>query len=237
MVDEPHTSTPGIPGVHCNVRRIRYVPSAGRERGEYGKRRSALAGQSLASVPDTLLCGIGSNPGSSLLVERIRMFTKERIAELRALCDGATEGPWEHVFNEDESWETVRCADSLVAKVDSEYSFEQDAKDAQFIAAARTALPELLDEVERLKNSPDWLDRELAKGGDVVRAVHITEVENEAELGRLDAENARLRAALVYALKNRGSQFDYDHWIELCTRAGLPMRNGMLDRDALSGGG
>lgn len=160
------------------------------------------------------------------------MFTKERIAELRALCDGATEGPWEgfacREIREDAPHLglcNVRTPDIAGGQQLLIWPWDHGTRpglcshplsptDAQFIAAARSALPELLDEVEKLRfyHSNENKDRRAA-----------------------EAENARLRAALVYALKNRGSQFDYDHWIELCTRAGLPMRNGMLDRDALSG--
>jgi hypothetical protein len=86
--------------------------------------------------------------------------TPARIAELRALCEKATEGPWVDC-DEDVKWDTVlmcgydhRAAGSLPPyyatgpRVDT---CKQAELDSRFIAASRTALPEALDEIERLK--------------------------------------------------------------------------------------
>lgn len=67
------------------------------------------------------------------------------IARLRELCAKATPGPWRH-----EQYGTAPCYGlrstplHLVVTVQGE-------DDAAFIAAARTALPALLDDVERLQ--------------------------------------------------------------------------------------
>lgn len=62
------------------------------------------------------------------------------IAKLRALCDAATPGPW------------VNGEDELAESPDGFYfTWEGRDSDAALIAASRTAVPSLLDEVERLR--------------------------------------------------------------------------------------
>lgn len=83
-------------------------------------------------------------------------MTPADIKRLRELCDKATPGPWhnngpfEKAF-EDHGWRAI--AGSKFVHVARKYQqpYPQCAVDADFIAAARTALPELLDEVERLR--------------------------------------------------------------------------------------
>lgn len=101
----------------------------------------------------------------------------ERIKQLRELCDGATRGPWRYddrsnsgknwllaTFGAWERWpgspreetgdailttDNVRCSQMAAG----------DARgDAEFCAAARTAIPELLDEVERLRDEVERAD-------------------------------------------------------------------------------
>lgn len=69
-------------------------------------------------------------------------MTNERIAELEALCAAATEGPWDDdpshdyaVINPLSPWQRIAVCG---------YSCNKD-----FIAAARTALPEALAEIRR----------------------------------------------------------------------------------------
>lgn len=78
-------------------------------------------------------------------------WTPERVAETKALCEAATPGPWLRsneyrrlVFadtKDGSGWFTVAEIPSLKA----------DAN-AAFIAAARTALPDALDEITRLQD-------------------------------------------------------------------------------------
>ena len=91
-------------------------------------------------------------------------MTPERIAELRALCDAATPGPWYvnrikgYTDNQIETtdpahvarkpWGHVVATTGLGAGDVSQQKFERDS---DFIAAARIALPEALDEIERLR--------------------------------------------------------------------------------------
>jgi hypothetical protein len=89
------------------------------------------------------------------------------IREWKALCERAKTEPWE--------W----CQ-----------------KDLEFIAAARTALPRALAEVERLRKSLEVLDEENATM--IAEAVDVeTQKIRRAELEQLRAENAGLKAHLA----------------------------------------
>lgn len=91
------------------------------------------------------------------------MITDEQLAEWRALCDKATPGPWRperticgngerlyrvkypaHGLNEGASFEIAHL-------VTTEGGLEQQGHDARLVATARTAMPQLLEEVERLR--------------------------------------------------------------------------------------
>lgn len=81
-------------------------------------------------------------------------MTPERIAELRALADAATSGPWRvRWFPVDTV--TGEGGDYVVEAGDINGHAEElicyGDWDGDFIAAARTAVPELLAEVERLE--------------------------------------------------------------------------------------
>jgi hypothetical protein len=82
-------------------------------------------------------------------------ITAERLAELRALADAATSGAWTiedysepgssgfRIYNE--------AGDCIAGNFDYEVGGVLERVDAEFIAAARAAVPELLAEVERLR--------------------------------------------------------------------------------------
>jgi hypothetical protein len=81
---------------------------------------------------------------------------KERLEELKKLCEGATPGPWQIDGNESGTY--FECggitADGEKLQVawparDYEFIFG-DKHDAAFIGESRTALPELIAEVEFL---------------------------------------------------------------------------------------
>lgn len=83
-------------------------------------------------------------------------LTPERRAELKRLCEQATPGPWEVT---DESCARCRKENTHEYAI---YAIPQGnhdqfirKEDADFIAAARTALPSLLEEVERLERERD----------------------------------------------------------------------------------
>lgn len=93
-----------------------------------------------------------------------RPWDAARIAEARARCEAATDGPWVYVEDEDSikgptesgahiaSMPTVDdfpCLDDEGPNHDA--AAAEIAANNDFIAVARTALPEALDEIERLR--------------------------------------------------------------------------------------
>ena len=90
-------------------------------------------------------------------------MTPEKIAELTALCEKAAPGPWRVGPVDDTRVEDA--AGNEVAQIDGDYNqpdtWPQMEANAAFIAAARTALPELLAEVTRItreqqEERADW---------------------------------------------------------------------------------
>ena len=78
----------------------------------------------------------------------------ERIAELRELSEKATAGPWKFQYSPLDKVNVI-YAESYIGLI-------RDKDDAAFIAAARTALPESLDEVERLTAKIEKIRFEIA---------------------------------------------------------------------------
>lgn len=83
------------------------------------------------------------------------MSTADERAIWKALAEGATGGPWEAAQGASGGWWVEQPNTATICDVDCDYSGHPGA-DAEFIAAARTAVPALLADVERL-------ERELAK--------------------------------------------------------------------------
>lgn len=83
----------------------------------------------------------------------------EELAEWRRLCEEATPGPWE-------SW--------------AEAKKTQAAKDAAFIATARTALPRLIDAVE------EWKDL-ARRNAEHIRILEGVKDEDNAKIAKLEA--------------------------------------------------
>lgn len=81
-------------------------------------------------------------------------MTPERIAELRALAEAATPGPWLPDMNRrphgvgNDYATLVTQGDALVCDT---WNQPFSNADGRFIAAARTALPEALDAIERVR--------------------------------------------------------------------------------------
>ena len=67
---------------------------------------------------------------------------------LRELASGATPGPWENVWEEADEWYSI-TGQSYECYVCPEVATLTDETDADFIAAARTAVPALLDALEQ----------------------------------------------------------------------------------------
>jgi hypothetical protein len=68
-------------------------------------------------------------------------MTTERLAELSAIAAGATPGPWISLFRAVRIPQAGEPFDMFVG----------DEDDADFIVAAREAVPELIAEIERLQ--------------------------------------------------------------------------------------
>jgi hypothetical protein len=72
-------------------------------------------------------------------------MTDAELKRLRELCGMATPGPWFNKLEQrSENWRYIDNGHEMVAQWMRPW-------EAEFIAAARTALPELLDELERQK--------------------------------------------------------------------------------------
>lgn len=105
------------------------------------------------------------------------MIPKEQLAAWRAVTDAATEGPWEPavwIETDGNEWRATGPGhDDRSHDHDSEPGCpdEQAAQcDATFIATARTAVPALLDEVERLRGERDVISAEVERWRLVVKA-------------------------------------------------------------------
>ncbi len=107
-------------------------------------------------------------------------ITKERLAEIKARCEAATEGPWEQ---ED-------CRENHIATATGmDIAHAPKQINAQFIAHARTDVPALLTEVERLRElMARWVDPSL-----VLELL-------KAEKNALKKEVERLRWLLLTAI-------------------------------------
>ncbi len=88
-------------------------------------------------------------------------ITKERLAEIKARCEAATEGPWEQ---ED-------CRENHIATATGmDIAHAPKQINAQFIAHARTDVPALLTEVERLRGlikTAEWYESNERHGVEV----------------------------------------------------------------------
>jgi len=104
------------------------------------------------------------------------------IAALRALEKAAPPGPWMAIDG------VVYTVENDKFKVFTEKIFTWDNESADFIAAARNALPELLDRVEHLMEANHLIRNEMsARWGEILRKEHASD---RAEIERLrDALN------------------------------------------------
>ena len=85
--------------------------------------------------------------------------TAEELAEWRAKADAATEGPWEWRRDEPASLVCEHRISGFRVRVLKAPAWGPTMADAEFIATARSAVPRLLDEVERLRETVARLNR------------------------------------------------------------------------------
>jgi hypothetical protein len=123
-------------------------------------------------------------------------MTKERIAELRVLCEAATPEPWrdDGMMFVDIGPEQYPEERSLI---DCQLATNADRR---FVAAARTALPEALDEIERLEAEAEQIATWLAAHGTTPEQVRDAMRWSLEDREMLQAENAELRLNLDLAL-------------------------------------
>lgn len=137
-------------------------------------------------------------------------MTPEYLARLKELCDKATPGPWDHnecIITEYDKYDidshrggspnSYECINYVLDWA------EPDSKaiaDAQFIAAAREAIPALIQEVERLNR------------------ILLQDLSEDDELGAeysyvlaMKGENARLREALKKIGTGKGKDTSSTH--------------------------
>lgn len=89
-------------------------------------------------------------------------LTPEQIKELRELCEKATPGPWE--MTPTSAGYLINSGDQRITSAICYYDDEGfptaepcvHGSEAQFIAAARTAMPQLIAEVKRLREALDF---------------------------------------------------------------------------------
>lgn len=123
-------------------------------------------------------------------------FTPEKIAELRALAEKATKGPWyadttsshdgfgryltSEVRSVDDNRVVVEFSNSngTIEQLDEARIDTEAIANAPFIAASREAVPQLLDEVERL-------DSALSLSSLVMEGMNAALAEKDAEIARL----------------------------------------------------
>ena len=116
---------------------------------------------------------------------------RETLARIRAQADAATEGPWELLGD----GEYVSGPGILVAPDDGGVT----SADAEFIAAARTDVPWLLDQVESRDKALDAALRLADQMEAEDAAMHDFYGWPRTTTGRTDTPSERIRAAITTA--------------------------------------
>lgn len=98
------------------------------------------------------------------------MIDDATLAQWERLCANATEGPWEWTYDGSSDWRVFHGEDrDVVDTICGLYRYHAvDCPDAVFVAAAREAVPQLIQEVRRLQKRMDELDaRDMARDSGV----------------------------------------------------------------------
>lgn len=92
-------------------------------------------------------------------------MSPERLKEIRARCDKATEGPWWTHSSKTRCDEVWHGKDELLGEELADFydsAFQHIGENnASFVAHARTDLPDCLHEIERLKEREEYLQRRI----------------------------------------------------------------------------
>ena len=114
------------------------------------------------------------------------MLTIAEIEAIRKRAEKATEGPWEWVacdeLHETEMPELGNGKESIMSFGDREMYYPTEGtppntEDAEFIAHARTDIPKLLAEIDRLNELIDKAEGLLSDAHDLLDDVHCYETE------------------------------------------------------------
>lgn len=130
----------------------------------------------------------------------------KQLAEIKARADAATPAPWEYTDNGFDGYISSKDSTFFIGGEPCEGRIEQDA-DTEFIINARTDIPALVAEVERLKDDCDTL----IKQRDEARQDCTVDERLNMEL---TDENATLKKALELAVKSKESAIQSNK--ELC---------------------
>lgn len=116
-------------------------------------------------------------------------MTPERLAEIEALVAAATPGPWSDCGDGDILGDNdeIIVGTTIFLRNPSESDREYRLKDAGFIAAARTAVPELLAEVRRLEAELAEQERVLLQERAGLLAHRDAQQRAEARVAELEA--------------------------------------------------
>lgn len=151
-------------------------------------------------------------------------MTDDITARARAALEGVTPGPWEHRTGPDDETPTEYFAGTLrgnngpihvliAYSTESRYAYvvpaitgdgPASAKNARFIAAARTLVPELLGEVVDLQGRVAFLDHEFEAERDRANEHFNARQTSEAEV-------RRLRVALNRMAQRLKAELPLDH--------------------------
>lgn len=144
-------------------------------------------------------------------------FTPERLAELRALAEKATPGPWT-IPSGGNAFLPIPIR-AKAGPISVQPATAHSLPDAAFIATAREALPHALDEIERLSE-----DLHYTRGTCDLAMKHRDIA--EAQLVALSAENERLRQeitifATIPLATVKASEFGTIQWVVVRSHAAL----------------
>lgn len=82
-------------------------------------------------------------------------MSEQRLSEIEAIANAATRGPWEAWSSDGKEWNVAAPdGDCIAHKVCGNLGMDEGTDDedvARFVAESRTAVPELIDEVRRLR--------------------------------------------------------------------------------------
>lgn len=134
---------------------------------------------------------------------------KKRLQKIREIVDAATPGPW-RVDGDSGDWDVE--ADHHILGGTTDHMFFR-REDAQFVACARSVMPDLLDQIARMSITISDLDRKLT---DALAC-------NTAQADKIDDLTAALETQTETTSK----------WIEVNTLATIAMTDYERDRQRL----